>query len=59
MNIPEEVINRIIIPIDPEEKFVYYSKWLIIAALMQTYAYMIENSLEYSKLVIGETYVFF
>jgi hypothetical protein len=28
MNIPEEVINRITIPTDPEEKFVYHSERL-------------------------------
>jgi len=58
MNIPEDVINRITIPTDPEDKFVYHSEWLTAAALTQTYAYMIENSLEYSKLVTGEADVF-
>ncbi|KAH6667181.1 hypothetical protein B0J14DRAFT_629544 [Halenospora varia] len=58
MNIPEEVINRITIPTDPEDKFVYHSEWLTAAALTQTYAYMIENGLEYSKLVTGEADVF-
>ena len=58
MNIPEDVINWIIIPTDPEDKFVYYSEWLTAAALTQTYVYMIENGLEYSKLVIGEADVF-
>ncbi|RFU32574.1 hypothetical protein B7463_g3766, partial [Scytalidium lignicola] len=43
---------------NPDDKFVYYSEWLTTAALMQTYAYIIKNSLEYSKLVIGEAYVF-
>jgi hypothetical protein len=33
MNIPEDVINRITIPTDLEEKFVYHSKWLMAAAL--------------------------
>jgi hypothetical protein len=58
MNIPEDVINRITIPTDPEDKFVYHSEWLIAAALTQTYGYMIENGLEYSKLVTGEADVF-
>jgi hypothetical protein len=58
MNIPEDVINRIKIPTDPEEKFVYHSEWLVAAALTQTYSYMIENGLEYSKLVTGEADVF-
>ena len=54
MNIPEDVINRITIPTDPEDKFVYHSEWLTAAALTQTYGYMIENGLEYSKLEILE-----
>jgi hypothetical protein len=58
MNIPEDVIKRITIPTDPEDKFVYHSEWLTAAALTQTYAYMIENGLEYSKLVTGEADVF-
>ena len=58
MNIPKEVINQITIPTDPEDKFVYYSEWLTVAAFTQTYAYMIENGLEYCKLVTGEADVF-
>ncbi|KAH7364889.1 hypothetical protein BKA65DRAFT_145816 [Rhexocercosporidium sp. MPI-PUGE-AT-0058] len=58
LNIPEDVINRITIPINPEDKFVYHSEWLTAAALTQTYAYMIENGLEYSKVVTGEADVF-
>ena len=58
LNILEEVINWITILTDLEDKFVYHSKWLMTVALMQTYAYMIENGLEYSKLVIGEADVF-
>jgi hypothetical protein len=58
VSIPEDVINRITIPTDLEDKFVYYSEWLTAAALMQIYTYIIENGLEYSKLVIGEADVF-
>ena len=58
MNIPEDIINRITIPTDPEDKFVYHSEWLTAAALTQTYAYMLENGLEYSKVVTGEADVF-
>ena len=58
MNIPNDVINRITIPTDPGEKFVYHSEWLTAAALTQTYSYMIENGLEYSKLATGEADVF-
>lgn len=43
LNIPEDVINRITIPTDPEEKFVYHSEWLTAAALTQTYTYMLER----------------
>jgi hypothetical protein len=58
MNILEDVVNRITIPTDPDGKFVYHSEWLTAAALTQTYAYMIETGLEYSKLVTGEADVF-
>ena len=58
MNVPEDVINRITIPTDPEEKFVYHSERLTAATLTQTYGYMIENGLEYSKLATGEADVF-
>ena len=58
MNILEDVINRVTIPKDPEKKFVYHSEWLTAAALTQTYSYMIENGLEYSKLVTGVADVF-
>ena len=58
LNIPEDVINRITIPTDPEDKFVYHSEWLTAAALTQTYVYMVENGLEYSKVVTGEADIF-
>jgi len=58
MNILDDVFNRIKIPTDPEEKFIYHSERLTVAALTQTYSYIIENGLEYSKLVIGEADVF-
>lgn len=58
MHIPEDIINRITIPTNPEDKFVYHSERLTVAALTQTYEYMIENGLEYSKLSTGETDVF-
>lgn len=37
----------------------YHSEQLTTAALIQTYRYMIENGLEYSKLTIEEADVFF
>jgi len=58
INIPEDVINRITIPTNLEDKFVCLSKWLTIVTLTQTYIYMIKNGLEYSKLVIREANVF-
>ncbi|KAH8650353.1 hypothetical protein BGZ60DRAFT_421798 [Tricladium varicosporioides] len=58
MNIPEDVINRITIPTDLDDKFVYHSEWLTTAALTQTYTYMIENGLEFSKLLTGEADIF-
>ncbi|KAL5317924.1 hypothetical protein ACEPPN_015026 [Leptodophora sp. 'Broadleaf-Isolate-01'] len=59
INVPEDVINRITIPTDLEEQFVYHSEWLTTAAVTQIYGYMIENGLEYSKLATGEADVFF
>ena len=59
MNLLEDVINRITIPTDPEEKFVYNSEWLVAAALTQTYSYMIKSGLEYSYLVTAEAFLFF
>ncbi len=38
MDILVHVINRITIPKDPEEKFVYNSEWLVAAALTQLIA---------------------
>lgn len=58
INLLEDVINRLIIPTDLEEKFVYRSEWLVGAALTQTYGYMVENGLEYGCLTTGEAYVF-
>ncbi|KUJ06190.1 uncharacterized protein LY89DRAFT_566771, partial [Mollisia scopiformis] len=58
INIPEDVINWITILTNLEDKFVYHFEWLIAAALTQTYACVVENGLEYSKLVIGEADVF-
>ena len=58
MNILDDVINQITIPTKPDEKFVYNSEWLTAAALTQTYAYMIENGLEFSKLTTGQADVF-
>lgn len=57
-NVLKDVINRITILTNPEEKFVYNSEWLTAAALTQTYSYMIKNGLEYSKLATGEADVF-
>jgi hypothetical protein len=48
MNIPEDVINHITTD-KLKEKFVYHPEWFTAAVLTQTYTYMIENGLEYSK----------
>jgi hypothetical protein len=50
MNIPEDVINHITTD-KLKEKFVYHPEWFTAAVLTQTYTYMIENGLKYSKLV--------
>jgi hypothetical protein len=58
MNLPEDVINRPIIPMNPEEKFIYYSEWLVAAVLIQIFSYIVKDRLEYSYLTIGEVFVF-
>jgi len=58
MNPFKDVINQITIPTEPEERFVYNSERLVVAALTQTYGYMIESGLEYSYLTTAEAFVF-
>jgi hypothetical protein len=58
MNLLEDVINRLTLPTNPEEKFVYCLEWLVGAVLTQTYGYMVENGLEYSCFTTGEAYIF-
>jgi hypothetical protein len=53
MNIPEDVINHITTE-KLKENFVYHREWFTAAVLTQTYTYMIENGLKYSKLVTGK-----
>tara|TARA_R110002033_G_C3745053_1_gene225540 strand:+ start:82 stop:282 length:201 start_codon:yes stop_codon:yes gene_type:complete len=43
----KDVINRVTIPTDPEEKSVYSSEWLVAVVLTQTYGYMIENGRDF------------
>jgi len=58
MNPFKDVINQITIPTEPEERFVYNSERLVVAALTQTYSYIIESGLEYSYLTTAEAFVF-
>jgi hypothetical protein len=43
---------------NPEEKFIYYSEWLVAAVLIQIFSYIVKDRLEYSYLTIGEVFVF-
>ncbi|KAI1195248.1 hypothetical protein F5X97DRAFT_308829 [Nemania serpens] len=60
MNVFKEVVNRETAPTsaDPEERFQYYAERLTVAALTQTYHYMILDGLEYGMLATGEAFVF-
>ncbi|TAQ86187.1 hypothetical protein B7494_g5489 [Chlorociboria aeruginascens] len=58
LDISVDILNRITIPTEPTEKFRYNSERLVVAALAQTYSYMLENGLEYSYLATGEAFVF-
>src|SRR5271154_351884 len=49
MEVREEVIQRATIPTDPEEKLKYNADRLVSAAVTQTFEYMIDNGLEYSR----------
>ena len=58
MNLPEEVINRAMIPTDQEERLNYNADRLVAAAVTQTFSQMIENGLAYSCISTGEARVF-
>ena len=61
MDVLNEVVNRVIIPVkeeDPGAHFQYQANRWVAAAVTQTFSYMIENGLEYGYLGTGEAYVF-
>ncbi|KAL2884857.1 hypothetical protein HOO65_090152 [Ceratocystis lukuohia] len=58
MNLAREVINKNKIPNDPSERFVHKSAYFGVAAVVQTYEYMIRCGLEYGLLTTCEAYIF-
>lgn len=58
MDMMNDVINRIAVPTDSDEKYVYNSERLVAAALVQTYGYMMENGLEFSYLTTGKAFLY-
>ncbi|PYI33225.1 hypothetical protein BP00DRAFT_434623 [Aspergillus indologenus CBS 114.80] len=53
MNIVEEVVQRVTIPTDPNEKLRYDAAFLSCAAVTQIYEYMMKAGLEYGLLTNG------
>jgi hypothetical protein len=58
MDLLKDVTNRLTIPTDLGEKFIYHLEQLVAAALTQTYKYIVKNSFEYNKLITRKAYVF-
>ncbi|KAI9670773.1 MAG: hypothetical protein M1817_003884 [Caeruleum heppii] len=58
MELADEVINRSTISTDSEAKLSYNADRMTAAAVTQTFAYMMENGLEYSYITTGEAFVF-
>ncbi|RAK74288.1 uncharacterized protein BO72DRAFT_410546 [Aspergillus fijiensis CBS 313.89] len=53
MNLVEEVVQRVTIPTDLDEKLCYDAAFLSCAAVTQTYEYMMKSGLEYGLLTNG------
>ncbi|PWY74456.1 hypothetical protein BO70DRAFT_319706, partial [Aspergillus heteromorphus CBS 117.55] len=53
MNVVEEVVQRVTIPTDADEKLLYESAFLSAAAATQTYEYMMKAGLEWGMLTNG------
>ncbi|RAH75387.1 uncharacterized protein BO66DRAFT_445081 [Aspergillus aculeatinus CBS 121060] len=53
MNMVEEVVQRVTIPTDPDEKLCYDAAFLSFAAVTQIYEYMMKSGLEYGLLTNG------
>lgn len=58
LDLPKDVLDHPMIPTEPGEKYIYKSEMLTASALTQTFAYMVENGLEYSYLTTGDAFVF-
>ncbi|MCJ1282377.1 hypothetical protein MMC26_001700 [Xylographa opegraphella] len=58
MNVKEEVIERITIPVEEGAKLQYNADKLVAAVATQAFHYMIQTGLEYSYLTTGKAFVF-
>ena len=58
MDLREEVIQRLTVPQEAEEKLNYNADRLVASAVTQTYEYMIDNGLEFSSITTGVAEVF-
>ena len=58
MDVREEVVQRLTIPQDSEEKLNYNADRLVASAVTQTYEYMIDNGLEFSSIATGVAEMF-
>ena len=58
MDLREELIQRLTVPQETEEKLNYNADRLVASAVTQTYEYMIDNGLEFSSITTGVAEVF-
>lgn len=58
MQVKDEVVNRVKIPVDAGDKLNYHADRLVASAVTQTFEYMIDNGLEFSSIATGRAEVF-
>ena len=58
MDMLEAVVERTIVPNNPDEKFNYMAEKVVAAAITQIYGYMVKSGLEYGCIMTGEAMVF-
>lgn len=58
MNIMKDLINKIIISNDFNEKFIYNSERLMTVILIQIYGYIMKNGFEFSYLITGKAFIY-
>ena len=58
MDVREDVVQRLTIPQESEEKLNYNADRLVASAVTQTFEYMIDNGLEYSSIATGVAEVY-